>query len=154
MTNSENYRAAGDQTPAVFFSSEASCRSHAQGARAVGRTATGKAGGDASTVGARELEELAALGCTVDELAGWFGQPLGRFRKSLKDPSLAAAYDRGKVGGRIHLRWLQRRLAEKNATMAIFLGRCELGQDTDGIGDAPMTIIVNTGISRATRRTR
>jgi len=146
MTNSENYRAAGDQTPAVFFSSEASCRSHAQGARAVGRTATGKAGGDASTVGARELEELAALGCTVDEL--------GRFRKSLKDPSLAAAYDRGKVGGRIHLRRLQRRLAEKNATMAIFLGRCELGQDTDGIGDAPMTIIVNTGISRATRRTR
>lgn len=102
----------------------------------------------------RELEELAALGCTTDELAAWFRQPPTRFRRTLKDPNLSVAFDRGRVAGRIQLRRLQRSLAEKNATMAIFLGRCELGQDTDGIGDAPMTIIVNTGISRATRRAR
>ena len=103
---------------------------------------------DGGAIGAAELEELAAIGCTRDELAAWFRLTPRAFDAALKDAALAQAFARGRVAGRIELRRLQRRLAAKNPTMAAFLGRQELGQDGDAAPDAPVTIVVATGIAR------
>jgi len=76
-----------------------------------------------------ELEELAALQCTVPEAAAWFGVSASTLRRRLKEGPWRAAWRRGKGKGRLGLRRAQLTLAEKNATMAIFLGKQILGQD-------------------------
>ena len=76
-----------------------------------------------------ELEELACLQCTVGEAAAWFGVSASTLTRRLKEPPYREAWSRGAGKGRLGLRRAQLHLAEKNATMAIFLGKQILGQN-------------------------
>ncbi len=97
-----------------------------------------------------ELEELASLGCTHLEAASWFGCTEAEFKVLLQDPELRRIWRRGKGRGRIRLRRAQFNLAEKNATMAILLGKRFLGQrdEVDGGKSGHVTVVVDTGIDR------
>lgn len=75
-----------------------------------------------------QLEELAAIYATYDEIAGFFGINRRTVIRRMKLPAYRDAYENGLAKGRISLRRSQFALAEKNATMAIFLGKQYLGQ--------------------------
>lgn len=77
----------------------------------------------------QELEDLAALQGTIAEAAAWFGVSPSTQRRRLKEAPYREAWRRGTGKGRLGLRRAQLSLAEKNATMAIFLGKQILGQD-------------------------
>ena len=76
-----------------------------------------------------ELEELAHLQCTVGEAAAWFGVSVSTMQRRLRETHYRSAWERGAGKGRLGLRRAQLNLAEKNATMAIFLGKQILGQN-------------------------
>lgn len=64
------------------------------------------------------------------EAAGFFGVSLRRMREILAtDLKAKAAWEEGQQQGRISLRRKQLALAEKNASMAIFLGKQYLDQN-------------------------
>ena len=109
---------------------------------------------DGAEIDAGELEELAACGCTVAELAAWYRCTDTEIRARLKDPHLGAVWRQGRKRGRVMLKRAQFRLAEKSTTMAIFLGRHLLNQTetvavSDGAGGG-VRIVVDTGIRRDT----
>ncbi len=97
-----------------------------------------------------ELEELASLGCTHVEAASWFELSQAEFKALLNQPELRRIWRQGKGRGRIRLRRAQFNLAEKNATMAILLGKRYLGQrdDADNDKSGHVTVVVDTGIDR------
>lgn len=79
----------------------------------------------------KQFENLCGLQCTREEICGWFDvtdKTLESWCKRTygKVFSLVFAQKRGK--GKISLRRSQWRLAEKNANMAIWLGKQYLGQ--------------------------
>jgi hypothetical protein len=78
------------------------------------------------------LKTLGGLGriqCTTKECAAWFNVSEPTFLKFIEDfPEARATYEEGKGQGLTSLRRSQFRLAEKNAAMAIFLGKNYLGQ--------------------------
>ena len=88
-------------------------------------------------IDSEQFEKLCALQCTLSEIANWFGcsedtienwckrtytdengQPIG----------FSEAYKNYSVDGKISLRRFQFKLAEKNTSMAIWLGKQWLGQ--------------------------
>ena len=77
-----------------------------------------------------ELEKLAGLHCTYEEVAGWFGCTKQTIINRMKsDAELRDTWDRGISKGKIALRRLQFRIAEQgNSNMAIHLGKHYLGQ--------------------------
>lgn len=75
-----------------------------------------------------ELEKLAQLGCTQDEAAAWFGVSRQTLSTRMTKAEYRDIWDRGQGKAKISLRRHQFKLAEKNATMAIFLGKNMLGQ--------------------------
>jgi hypothetical protein len=80
-----------------------------------------------------ELERLAALHCTDEEIAAWFGISTRTVERNRKDPAFAEIIARGRAKGKISLRRTQMRLAEQgNPALAIWLGKQLLGQ-TDHI---------------------
>lgn len=105
---------------------------------------------DLSQTDPAELEELAAIGCTAAEAAGKYNVSERAFREHLKRPEARAAWRRGKAMGRIGLRRAQFKLAEKNAVIAVMLGKRMLGQKdpVDAAGGNAVTVIVDTGIDR------
>ena len=79
----------------------------------------------------KEVEKLAKYGCTNIEIADFFGCDESLLRKSYSE-FLA----KGRVGGKIRLRKLQWRLAQRGSVpMAIWLGKQILGQS-----DTPMLL--------------
>jgi hypothetical protein len=78
------------------------------------------------------LKQIGGLGriqVTTKEGAAWFSVSEPTFLKFLADnPEARTAFDDGKQVGLTSLRRTQFRLAEKNAAMAIFLGKNYLGQ--------------------------
>jgi hypothetical protein len=75
-----------------------------------------------------EVEKLAAMGCTTDEIAAFFD-----CSRDTIERRFAAKIRKGKERGRTRLRRLQWQAAEKgNATLMIWLGKQYLGQ-TDKI---------------------
>jgi hypothetical protein len=78
----------------------------------------------------RLVENSAAIGCTVEEIAAVLG--IGRrtlYDRLETDPELAAVLERGRDTGKATLRRLQWQEANKgNATMLIWLGKQTLGQ--------------------------
>ena len=96
-----------------------------------------------------ELEDMAACGCTVAEAAAWYGCKTSVMRARLKDPVLKEIWERGRGRGRVKLRQAQFKLAEKNISMAMLLGRQLLGQtETDHDRAPTLRLIVDTGIRR------
>lgn len=78
-----------------------------------------------------EFEKLCQLQCTKEEIAGWYccsEDTIERWCKDTYGRRFAEVFAEKRVGGLISLRRSQFRLAEKNAAMAIFLGKNYLGQ--------------------------
>ena len=72
-----------------------------------------------------EAEKLGRLQCTLEECSAWLGVKLSTL-SNRKD--FLEVYKRGKEQGKTSLRRHQFKLAEKNATMAIWLGKQYLDQ--------------------------
>lgn len=82
-----------------------------------------------------QFEKLCGLQCTMEEICGWFDitdKTLESWCKRTYKVGFSAIYAKKRETGKISLRRAQFRLAEKNAAMAIFLGKNYLGQ-TDRI---------------------
>src|SRR5579862_7473727 len=76
-----------------------------------------------------ELEKLAAMQCTDEEIAAWFGVATRTIERKRKNPAFADTLQRGKAKGRISLRRSQFKAVEQgNPTMQIWLGKQYLGQ--------------------------
>lgn len=82
-----------------------------------------------------QFEKLCGLQCTKEEICGWFGvtdKTLDAWCRRALGQTFSEVYAEKRQVGKISLRRSQFRLAEKNATMAIWLGKQYLGQrDTD-----------------------
>ena len=79
----------------------------------------------------KQFENLCALQCTLEEICGWFDvtdKTLDGWCKRTYHASFSEVFKQKRGAGKISLRRSQWRLAEKNATMAIFLGKQFLGQ--------------------------
>lgn len=77
-----------------------------------------------------EVEKLAAIGCTAEEIGYFFdcSTELIRQRKH-ESPEFLAAYENGKAQGRMSLRhWQYQKAKDGNVTMMIWLGKQLLGQ--------------------------
>jgi hypothetical protein len=74
------------------------------------------------------LEKLAMIGSTNSEMAAWFNCSEKTIETRRKDPEFEAVIARGRGKGRVSLRRLQMRLAERSPAMAIWLGKVILGQ--------------------------
>jgi len=79
----------------------------------------------------KQFENLCGLQCTLEEICGWFDvtdKTLDSWCKRTYDANFSEVFKQKRGAGKISLRRSQWRLAEKNATMAIFLGKQFLGQ--------------------------
>lgn len=82
----------------------------------------------------KDFEKLCAIQCTQDEICGWFNvtdKTLTRWCMDTYGMSFSDVFKLKRGRGKIALRRMQFQLAEKSASMAIFLGKNYLGQ-TDG----------------------
>lgn len=78
-----------------------------------------------------QFENLCGLQCTLAEIAGWFNcseDTIERWCKRTYGENFAEIYKKHSAKGKMSLRRAQFRLAERSATMAIFLGKQYLGQ--------------------------
>lgn len=71
------------------------------------------------------VEKLASIQCTQEEIANFLGLSV---RTLQRDEEFGHIYKRAQDNGRMSLRRIQFKLAEKNTSMAIFLGKQYLGQ--------------------------
>lgn len=95
-------------------------------------------------IDSEQFEKLCALQCTLQEIANWFGcseDTIERWcQRTYADENgqpmgFADAYKNYSVDGKISLRRFQFKMAEKNPSMAIWLGKQWLGQrDTVDVG--------------------
>ncbi len=79
----------------------------------------------------KQFENLCALQCTEEEICDWFDitdKTLARWCRETYNKRFSEVFREKRSGGKISLRRSQFRLAEKNATMAIWLGKQYLGQ--------------------------
>jgi len=84
-----------------------------------------KRGRPKTIIDIEEAEKLGMLQCTYKECSAW----LGIAESTLKTHSeFSTAYKKGLEKGKLSLRRSQFKLAEKNPTMAIWLGKQYLGQ--------------------------
>src|SRR5437879_3890373 len=89
--------------------------------------------GTTAEIDLAELEKLAAMQATDEEISAWFGVTTRTIERRRKDPAFAEILERGKAKGKLNMRRAQLRLLEQgNPTMAIWLGKQYLGQ-TDEI---------------------
>ena len=85
--------------------------------------------GTAASINLAELEKLAAMQCTDEEIAAWFNVSPRTIERRRKSPVFAETICRGKARGRISLRRAQLKILEQGkATMGIWLGKQYLGQ--------------------------
>ena len=78
-----------------------------------------------------QFEKLCALQCTLNEMAGFFecsNKTLERWCNDEYKKPFSEIFDEKRTLGKIALRRIQWRLAEKSPQMAIFLGKNYLGQ--------------------------
>lgn len=87
----------------------------------------------------KQFENLCGLQCTLEEICSWFGccsDTLESWCKRTYKRGFSEVFREKRGLGKISLRRSQWRLAEKSATMAIWLGRNYLGQsDADRTGE-------------------
>ena len=87
----------------------------------------------------KQFESLCGLQCTQEEIASFFHcseDTITRWCKRTYSLTFAEVYKKKSVSGKISLRRAQFRLAEKNASMAIFLGKQYLGQTDQPVGES------------------
>lgn len=96
---------------------------------------TNKGGRPQIEINKDNFESLCNLQCSLDEIAGFFKcspDTIERWCKRTYEKGFAEAFKVYSQNGKISLRRLQFKLAEKSSAMAIFLGKQYLGQ-TDKI---------------------
>ena len=71
------------------------------------------------------VEKLANIQCTQEEIASFLGVST---RTLQRDEQFMELFNRGRENGKMSLRRIQWKHAEKSATMAIWLGKQYLGQ--------------------------
>lgn len=71
------------------------------------------------------VEKLANIQCTQEEIANFLNISV---RTLQRDEEFCRVYKKGMDNGKMSLRRIQFKLAEKNTSMAIFLGKQYLGQ--------------------------
>lgn len=79
----------------------------------------------------KQFENLCGLQCTLEEICGWFDvtdKTLDGWCKRTYHAGFSEVFRQKRGAGKISLRRSQWRLAEKNANMAIWLGKQYLGQ--------------------------
>ena len=79
----------------------------------------------------KQFENLCGLQCTKEEICGWFGitdKTLDAWCKRTYKQGFSDVFRQKRGLGKISLRRHQWKLAEKNANMAIWLGKQYLGQ--------------------------
>lgn len=84
----------------------------------------------------KQFENLCGLQCTLEEICGWFGvcsDTLESWCKRTYHQGFSEVFRQKRGTGKISLRRAQFRLAEKNANMAIWLGKQYLGQTDKAI---------------------
>lgn len=89
------------------------------------------AGRPSKEIDQTQFEGLCALQCTLEEIAGFFHcseDTVERWCKRTYNENFAETYKKHSAKGKMSLRRAQFRLAEKSASMAIFLGKNYLGQ--------------------------
>lgn len=77
------------------------------------------------------FEKLCALQCTEEEIAGFYDcsvDTINNWCKKTYDETFSETYKKKSAKGKMSLRRYQFKLAERNASMAIFLGKQYLGQ--------------------------
>ena len=92
------------------------------------------------------FENLCAIQCTRDEICSCLevtDKTLDRWCKRTYGESFSAVYAQKRERGKMSLRRSQFKLAEKNATMAIWLGKQYLGQAETSTVDVAVTTIVD-----------
>ena len=94
-------------------------------------TTTKKMGRPRKEIGKEQFEKLCGMMCTENEICGFFGvsqDTINRWCKATYGETFADTYKTYSQDGRISLRRMQWKIAERNAAMAIFLGKQYLGQ--------------------------
>lgn len=79
----------------------------------------------------KTFESLCGLQCTIEEMADFFEcdhKTISRWCKDTYGKRFSQVFRQKRAKGKISLRRKQMRLAGKNASMAIFLGKNYLGQ--------------------------
>lgn len=76
----------------------------------------------------KSVRGLAQIHATYEDAAAFFHVNERTFRRFLKKKIVRETYEEGLGEGRISLRRLQFKIAQKSASMAIFLGKQYLGQ--------------------------
>ena len=82
-------------------------------------------------IDAQQFKGLCAIQCTLSEIASVFDcseDTIERWCKRELEMSFAEAFKKYSAGGKISLRRYQFKMAEHNASMAIWLGKQWLGQ--------------------------
>ncbi len=80
-----------------------------------------------------QLEKLAAMQCTQEDVAAWFGVSQPTISKKLRQRKYREVWERGLGRGRISLR--RRQWAKDSDTMLIWLGKQHLGQRDQPVTD-------------------
>ena len=97
-----------------------------------------KGGRPAAKIKQKEFEKLCEIQCTSEEICGVLGvtpKTLYKWCKEKYGESFSTVFRQKREGGKASLRRMQWNLAERNANMAIFLGKNMLGQrDQQSIG--------------------
>lgn len=91
----------------------------------------------------KQFENLCGLQCTKDEICGFFeltDKTLENWCKRTYNAGFSDVFKQKRGLGKISLRRAQFRLAEKNANMAIWLGKQYLGQMDSPLSDDPETL--------------
>ena len=91
----------------------------------------GKTGRPRTEINADQFRDLCKMQCTLEEIAGFFhcsADTIERWCKREEGLTFADAFKKYGADGKITLRRYQLRLAEKNASMAIWLGKQWLKQ--------------------------
>lgn len=90
-----------------------------------------KMGRPLTNIDKKQFEKLCTLQCTKEEIAGFFEcseDTIEKFCKREYGETFTAVFKQKRQTGKISLRRSQWRLAEKNVSMAIWLGKQYLGQ--------------------------
>ncbi|MBQ6488250.1 MAG: hypothetical protein IJI75_03380 [Solobacterium sp.] len=90
-----------------------------------------KIGRPLANIDRTQFENLCKLQCTQEEICGWFGvsdKTLTRWCKREYGKPWKEVYAEKREAGKVSLRRAQWKMAEKNANMAIWLGKQYLGQ--------------------------
>lgn len=93
--------------------------------------ATKKMGRPIIEIDKEQFEKLCSIQCTLEEMAGFFDccdDTINNWCKKTYGETFSEVYKKKSASGKMSLRRIQFKLAEKNPTMALWLGKQYLGQ--------------------------